>query len=326
MTSTAANPVVIVAPATDLHANAVLRRLVAGGVDAMLLDIGEFPDGLKITLGEQPLAITIGRRTITPSCVYLRDLALDPGGANANLDGEMRHDWRRTMAALRERSNFLLAMLYRWEAAGVPIYNPFSSYARITKPYQLSLLASAGLPVPDTRWTNDPEEVRRFAAAGRVIYKPVAGGAATRVLEASDLEDARLDTLRAAPVCFQELLPGEDLRIYVVDGEVVAALRIGTDAIDFRQNETSVEQFAIDDSLRDICVRATEVLGLRFTGMDVKLDAHDAPKILELNPSPMFLGFDQMASTDIEGALCAALVGHTRPFETRRHAPQRRAI
>jgi predicted ATP-grasp superfamily ATP-dependent carboligase len=152
--------------------------------------------------------------------------------------------------------------------------------------------------------------VRQFAATGPLIYKPVVGGAATRQLVDDDLGDDRLGRLRAAPVCFQEQLTGTDLRIYVVDGEVVASIAITTDAIDFRGHELALEPFALDDRLRDICVRATAVLGLRFTGMDVKLDAHGEPRILELNPSPMFVGLDQRAGTDVRGALCGALARH----------------
>ena len=58
-----------------------------------------------------------------------------------------------------------------------------------------------------------------------------------------------------------------------------------------------------------LCVRATAALGLRFTGMDLKADRHGELKILELNPSPMFLGFEALASVDITGPLCDALLG-----------------
>lgn len=305
--------VVIVSPPGDVHARAVRERLLGLGTDAVLFDTTEFPSELKISLGEELGDIEIAGRRITPSAVYVRDLALSPVGMNVDLDAEIRRDWRRTMAALRERSDFVLSILYRWERAGVPIYNPFSAYTRITKPYQLALLAEAGLPVPATRWTNDPDVVREFARTRRVAYKPVAGGAATKELQPHDLEDDRLGRLRAAPVCFQELLPGQDLRVYVVDGEVVAGIRIVSDALDFRQHEQAMEAVPLDDALRAICVRATAALGLRFTGMDIKMDVHGEPKILELNPSPMFLGFDQRAGTDVLGALCAALAAPRTP-------------
>ena len=36
----------------------------------------------------------------------------------------------------------------------------------------------------------------------------------------------RLAALRAAPVTFQELLPGDNIRVYVLDGRVIAASAI----------------------------------------------------------------------------------------------------
>ena len=82
----------------------------------------------------------------------------------------------------RERADVLTAMLSRWEHNGVPVYNGLAASPRMTKPFQLALLKEAGLPVPATRWTNDPDEVHSFAVGARVAYKPVSGGAATREL------------------------------------------------------------------------------------------------------------------------------------------------
>jgi glutathione synthase/RimK-type ligase-like ATP-grasp enzyme len=96
----------------------------------------------------------------------------------------------------------------------------------------------------------------------------VCGGAHTRELVDRDLE--RLDLLRAAPVCFQELLPGVDLRVHVIDGEVIAAIEILADAIDSRQHERELRVVKLDEETRRVCVRACEVLGLRFTGTDLK--------------------------------------------------------
>ena len=39
------------------------------------------------------------------------------------------------------------------------------------------------------------------------------------------------------------------------------------------------------------------MLGLRWSGIDLKADAAGTLKFLELNPSPMFLGFDRNAGT-----------------------------
>jgi glutathione synthase/RimK-type ligase-like ATP-grasp enzyme len=303
--------VVIVAPEHDDHARAVRDHLHGEGTRARILDTSRFPAELSITLGERLEEIEIDGERVRPRSVYVRDLGLNPSSPGSDFDARMRGDWRRAVAALQERADFVLALLHRWERAGIPVYNPLSAFPRITKPYQLALLADAGLPVPSTRWTNDPSEVRAFAAGRRMIYKPVYGGAATRELEDRDLGDDRLALLRAAPVCFQELLPGKDLRVYVLDGSVIAAIEITADAIDFRQHEQAMRLVGVDGDLQEICIRACETLGLRFTGMDLKADVRGELRILELNPSPMFLGFDRMSGSRILNALCRALARGT---------------
>ncbi len=54
------------------------------------------------------------------------------------------------------------------------------------------------------------------------------------------------------------------------------------------------------------------MLGLRFTGMDLKADKNGTLKILELNPSPMYLGFEARADVKIADPLCDALLAHVK--------------
>ncbi|MFO7568145.1 MAG: hypothetical protein R6X02_36225 [Enhygromyxa sp.] len=312
------SPIIIVGALEDAHANAVYQGVRARGHEPVVLDALQFPEYLPIALGHQLDDISIDGRAIgRPAAVYVRSLYQSPAGFGVEADEAMREDWRRTVMAFRERSTLLTAILLRWEQLGCALYNPASVGTNITKPYQIALLRAAGLPVPETLWTNDPAAVKRFCAGREAIYKPVSGGAATRKITPDDLADERLAKLAGAPVCFQELLPGDDLRVYVIDGRVVCALRITTDAIDFRQNEQRLEAIELEPEIARICVRAAEVIGLPYTGMDIKADRSGRTKILELNPSAMFLGFEQQAGVDICGPLCDALVGHAERLQQR---------
>lgn len=306
-----AGPAVVVGSAEDDHVRAVMEALRARDAPTALLDPLRFPESVRLSLGEEAADVTIdGRRLGRPAVVYLRSLYLSPLAFGVDVAEAMEANWRRMLIALREKAELLVSVMRRWEAFGVPIYNPLTASDALRKPYQLSRLAAAGLPVPETLWTNDPDAVRRFAAGRRVAYKPVAGGAATRELSPDDLTGERLDRLGAAPVTFQELLPGEDVRVYVLDGEIVAAFRIEADALDFRQHESRIEAIDLEPEVAALCQRASELLSLRFTGIDVKATADGRPRILELNGSPMFLGFDARAGTDVLGRLADALAAH----------------
>jgi glutathione synthase/RimK-type ligase-like ATP-grasp enzyme len=277
----------------------------------VVLDSLTFPASPRLALGADPEAITIdGIDAGRPSAVYLRSLYLSPLAFGVDMDQEMSDDWRTALVILREKAEVLVAVMRRWEALGLPIYNPLSASDAVRKPFQMAELARRGLPVPETLWTNDPAAVRRFALGRRIAYKPVAGGAATRELGADDLDDAKLARLANAPVTFQELLAGRDVRVFILDGRVVAAFHIHTQALDYRQNEEKVESVALDPAVQRICLAAASMTGLRFTGMDLKETADGTPKILELNPSPMFLGFDHLGGTNVRGALVDTLAAH----------------
>lgn len=305
--------VVLVGSREDVHVQEMARRLGVEGVESAIVDTLAFPDETRISLTEALDGIVVdGRAVGRPAAVYLRGLHAHPLAFMVDAEEAMTEDWRTTLTAFREKAALLLGLIGRWERLGVPLYNPPSADWVLHKPAQLAALRAAGLPVPRTLWTNDAEAVRRFAASGRVAYKPILGGAATRELLPEDLTEERLAALAAAPVTFQELLPGEDLRVYVLDGEVIASLRIVTSALDFRQNEERMEQVVLPAEVARQCVKACEVLGLRWTGLDLKRGLDGELKFLELNGSPMFLGFDAGAGTDVAGHLTRTLVRHAR--------------
>ncbi len=305
--------VVLVGSREDAHIQAVEGKLRELGVDAVVVDTLVYPEETRLSLGDDLDGIVANGRAIgRPAAVYLRGLYTGPLAFMVDAQEAMDEDWRTTLTAFREKATLLMGLVGRWEQLGVPIYNPASTDWLMHKPVQISALKAAGLPVPETLWTNDPEAVRRFAAGRRVAYKPVMGGAATRELKPEDLTDERLAALGASPVTFQELLPGEDIRVYVLEGEVIAALRITTQSLDFRQNEEKIEQIQLPPEVVAHCVKACEVLGLRWTGLDLKRGQDGVLKFLELNGSAMFLGFDARAGTDILGHFSRALARHAR--------------
>jgi len=314
MTSpTHVRPVVLMGARDDVHVSQLAQRLGQEGVVALVVDTLTFPEQTHLALTDQLDGISVnGGPLKTPGAVYLRSYHAHPLAFGVDAHDAMDDDWRTTLVAFREKSTLLRGLLGRWEAMGIPIYNPESTSWRMPKPVQLALLEQAGLPVPETLWTNDPSAVRRFAAGRRVAYKPVDGGAATLELGPGDLTDARLAALEAAPVTFQTLLPGEDIRVYVLDGEIIASVRILSHALDFRRNEERVEPFELPPEVASQCLQATRVLGLRWTGMDLKRDAEGTLRFLELNDSPMFLGFDARAGTDILGHLARGLAQAAR--------------
>ena len=304
-------PVVLVGSPLDAHVDAIYQSLSERDVDVMVADTLSFPDDFRISLGHEIDSITVDDRAAgRPAAVYVRDTYVHPLSYGVDVSDEMDQDWRRTLVAFREKGQMLVPLLTRWTELGIPIYNPASRDWRNSKGFQIAALHQAGLPVPRTLWTNDPAAVKRFADGNRVVYKPVAGGAATRELGPEDLTDERLRALKGAPVTFQELLEGDNFRVYCLDGRVIAQIRVTSKEIDFRQNEEIVEETELPREVQEQCLKAAEVIGMRWTGMDLRADASGTLKFLELNSSPMFLGFDARAGTKIHETLVDRLAEH----------------
>src|SRR5262249_14219729 len=139
-----------------------------------------------------------------------------------------------------------LALLQDLQRLGVPMYNGVALEEMEVKPFRLIRMAEAGIPIPETVFTQDPGSVRALQARhDRLIYKPVMGGARAEILRPDDLQPERARLLERAPVTFQELAPGADVRIFVCDGEVIGSVRFHTDrSVDFRGRVTGIE--AID--------------------------------------------------------------------------------
>ncbi len=134
------------------------------------------------------------------------------------------------------------------EAIGVPVLNGTRPYALETsKARQLALLAGLGLPHPRSRVINAPEQIAPAAAelAFPVIVKPNIGGSGA-LMRRFDDDDALDDAVRRGELdgvfgldhtaLVQEFHPGLDgssVRVEVLDGRVLYAIRIYNPNLDF---------------------------------------------------------------------------------------------
>ncbi len=181
-----------------------------------------------------------------------------------------------------------------------------------SKPYQAQLIRRHGLEVPETLITNDPDAVSAFRAEhGRVIFKSISG-VRSIVRELADDDLHRIDSIRWCPVQFQAYIPGVDLRVHCVGGEVFAS-RIVSDATDYRyardQTGTSAEILAhqINDETAGRCLALTEALGLELSGIDLRVTPDHRTFCFEVNPSPGFSYYELSTGQPIARAVARHL-------------------
>jgi MvdC family ATP-grasp ribosomal peptide maturase len=195
------------------------------------------------------------------------------------------------------------------------------------KQRQLRLAARAGLRVPRTLVTNDPEAVRQFFAEteGQTVAKLLRPTTVsmdadkpfvyTNRVHEKDLNDAEL--LRHSPMVFQELIPKAcELRVAFVAGETFAG---ALDASGTSRGETDWRRVAPEECQWQVAQLPAEVasglnmlmsdLGLVFGAVDLICTPAGEYVFLEVNPSGEWGMLERDLGFPIAEAIASALLG-----------------
>jgi RimK-like ATP-grasp domain len=197
------------------------------------------------------------------------------------------------------------------------VNRPAAMASNESKPYQSRLIAAAGLRVPETLVTNDPEQAEAFWAEHRdVIYKSCSGvRSVVRRFNPADRE--RLRNLRWCPTQFQRRIPGLDHRVHVV-GDRVFACRIRSGADDYRYDGgTDIAACTLDSDLAERCRKLSHGLGLQVAGLDLRESPDGIWYCFEVNPSPGFSYFQARTGQPIDHAIAELLLAGAQAPATR---------
>jgi ribosomal protein S6--L-glutamate ligase len=175
----------------------------------------------------------------------------------------------------------------------------------------LQILSRAGLGMPKTAFTNFSKaenDILSHVGNAPVVIKLLEGTqglgvvlaesnkAATSVVEAFEGLKAR--------VILQEFIEeagGADIRAFVVNGEVVGAMKRQGKEGEFRSNlhrGGSAEMIKLKAKEKRAALKAAEALGLSVAGVDM-LQSKRGPLILEVNSSPGLEGIERATGIDI---------------------------
>ncbi|WP_300009002.1 hypothetical protein [Pseudonocardia sp.] len=292
-------------------------RIRSRGTEPVVLDLARFPRDLQLSVRDG-VATARDLDIAAVRTWYVRTLPLPlPFRVHHRAGPAAERSSRLRYAAGRERRSFVAGFVAAMQTAGAVLVNPPATMDQhFRKLDQLDTLRRAGVPVPVTLATNDPDAVRLFAeeAGGPLVYKPLAGGGRCRRIAPADLDPERLRLLARAPVLFQAEVPGRNIRVYVVGGQVAAAYEIVSDRLDYRGAERAVLVTTLDAGEGAACVRAAAACGMAFTGIDLRRRPDGGFAVLECNPSPMFAGIQRWTgATPVSDAL-TDLLHHGSPW------------
>jgi len=216
-----------------------------------------------------------------------------------------------------EQIIFRVDALHLLEARGVRVFNPARALERTVDKYFTSgLMAQAGLPTPRTIVCETSRQaLEAFGElGGDVVVKPLFGSMGLGLVRIQDESLAyrvfKALELERAVYYLQEMIPhaGRDLRAFVLGGRVLAAMERVAEGW-----RTNLAQGARPRPARltaeqeQLCLRAAEVVGADYAGVDLLPGADGAPYLLEVNGIPGWQGLQTVSEVDIAGAIVTYL-------------------
>jgi ribosomal protein S6--L-glutamate ligase len=183
----------------------------------------------------------------------------------------------------------------------------------------LQLLARAGVGLPVTGFahsTKDIEGLVDVVGGAPLVIKLVEGtqGIGVVLAETAKAAESVITAFRQldANILVQEFIAeagGADLRCFVIDGKVVAAMRRQGPPGEFRSNlhrGGSASKVKLSPEERLTAVRAAKIMGLKVAGVDL-LRSNHGPVVMEVNSSPGLEGIEQSTGKDVADLIVAFL-------------------
>jgi RimK family alpha-L-glutamate ligase len=208
---------------------------------------------------------------------------------------------------------FTLALMRQFERLGIPVINDSRSVETVADKLATSqVLATAGLPIPKTILVNGDVDVELIEKeiGFPCVVKATSGsrGKTVYLCETQEIFEGLMELLSSIALKktliiqeFVDAQPGTDLRVWVIGGKsIVAMKRTGADG-DFRANISqggTAELFEINEEIDYLARETARSLGLQIAGIDLLFD-HDGYKICEANSSPGFKGMDKQCGQDM---------------------------
>ncbi|WP_106791031.1 30S ribosomal protein S6--L-glutamate ligase [Aquimarina sp. Aq78] len=175
----------------------------------------------------------------------------------------------------------------------------------------LQILSKAGLGLPKTVFTNyskDVSEVISHVGGAPLIIKLLEGtqGLGVVLAETKTAAESVLEAFNGlqARVIVQEFIKeakGADIRILVVDEQVVGAMKRQGKEGEFRSNlhrGGSASVITLSEEEEQAAIKAAKALKMGVAGVDI-LQSDRGPLILEVNSSPGLEGIESATGKDI---------------------------
>jgi gamma-F420-2:alpha-L-glutamate ligase len=210
-------------------------------------------------------------------------------------------------------SKFMLALIRQLEKAGVVCINSADAIECVKdKLHTSQILSQHSIAIPNTMMVRFPVdiEVVKDEIGFPCVVKIITGSYGEGVYLLDRKKDfvklmEFIETLKSSKTLIvQEYMgdrPGEDLRVLVIGGKVIGAMKRTAPEGDFRANITNGgtgESYPLTDEIEYIARETAKVLNLDIAGIDLLFDARGF-RVCEANSNPGFSGFETYCGIDV---------------------------
>lgn len=218
---------------------------------------------------------------------------------------------------------FSLAIARQLERLGVRVINGADVIETVRdKLHTHQILAQSGIDTPDTMLAKFPVNVKLIeeTIGFPVVVKTLNGalGIGVFLIENEsalrDLMELVGETNPNLQLIFQKFVSvskGRDLRLLVVDGQVVAAMERRAQDGGFKANYSSgasVHEFVPDDEATNIALETAKALNIDIGGIDLLFKENGGYTICEANTFPGFKGLEKASNVNVAGKILDMMV------------------
>ncbi|MGL2986873.1 30S ribosomal protein S6--L-glutamate ligase [Flavobacterium sp. RSSA_27] len=187
------------------------------------------------------------------------------------------------------------------------------------KLFSLQLLLNNGVDIPTTGFANSPldtNDLIKMVGGPPLIVKLLEGtqGKGVVLAETKKAAESVINAFKSlnANILVQEFIKeanGKDIRCFVIDGKVVAAIQREAMPGEFRANihlGGTASIIKVTSEEKKIAIKAAKAMDLKVAGVDIIRSAK-GPLLLEVNSSPGLEGIEGATNKDIAGEMIKAI-------------------
>ena len=188
----------------------------------------------------------------------------------------------------------------------------------------LQLMSRKQIPIPETLFSINPDNIEKqieMLGGTPVVIKLQEGTHGLGVILAETKKSAKsiIDTFYKmnTSILIQKFISeanGDDIRIFVVGGQVVASMKRMSPVEEFRSNVhrgAETENVQITEKEKQIALEAAKNLGLGVAGVDL-IRSKKGPLLLEVNASPGLHGIETTTGINVAREIVRYVEKHSR--------------